>query len=314
MRPGRRWRGSRRRTPATAAGQLVPHSGVDHQPRAGHGVGGGPPTLRADHHVAVAVQDKGRHPDGAEVRPQVPRGPLGGVLSLGSRPGEAGVVARHGHPEHLEVVLPVGGVGGGPGDLLHGHHEVGHRFGRRRPALLLREPPRPPDQRQDGPGAHPADSRRRRGHDGGQRQHAVRVLDGHQLRDHAAERGTDHVGGRPAGRVEHRDGIAGHVPERVRSGSASARGCVEVGGQPDVAVVEADDGEAAVDELATEAVGPADHLRAEAHDQQERFATRLGEDLEGDLDATLRAVRMVMPPPLVLLDTHVYRKRRRAAR
>ena len=39
---------------------------------------------------------------------------------------------------------------------------------------------------------------------------------------------------------------------------------------PDVAVVVADDVEAAVGELPAERVGPADHLRAEAHDEQQR--------------------------------------------
>jgi hypothetical protein len=43
----------------------VPQARVDHESRAGHGLGGGPPALGPDHHVAVAVQDQGRYPDGA---------------------------------------------------------------------------------------------------------------------------------------------------------------------------------------------------------------------------------------------------------
>ena len=49
----------------------------------------------------------------------------------------------------------------------------------------------------------------------------------------------------------------------------------DLGGQPDVAVVEPDHEEAAVDQALTELVGPGDHLGAQAHDQQQG---RVGRD------------------------------------
>ena len=95
---------------------------------------------------------------------------------------------------------------------------------------------------------------------------ALRLLDGHRLHDHAAHRGADDVGGADAEHVEQAGGVGGHVGERVghlerlagrrpwRTRSmTSMRTVVEVGRPADVAVVEADDAEAAVDEAVDEA-------------------------------------------------------------
>jgi hypothetical protein len=52
----------------------------------------------------------------------------------------------------------------------------------------------------------------------------------------------------------------------------------------DVAVVEADDAKARVDELAAEVHVPRDHLRAEAHDQQQRRVRRVAERVVAEAD------------------------------
>src|SRR5215471_15420399 len=53
----------------------------------------------------------------------------------------------------------------------------------------------------------------------------------------------------------------------------------------DVAIVEADHAKAARGELLAERVVPMDHLRAEAHDQQQGFGVTVAEDLVADVDA-----------------------------
>ena len=80
--------------------------------------------------------------------------------------------------------------------------------------------------------------------------------------------------------VEQRGGVRRHVAEcvwrvylvagerlhdeRTRVGA----GVVELGREPDVAVVEADDAIAAPGELPAEPLVPPDHLAAQAHDQE----------------------------------------------
>ena len=59
-------------------------------------------------------------------------------------------------------------------------------------------------------------------------------------------------------------------------------GVGEVGGQPDVAVVEADDVEAVVRELDAEPFVPAQHLGGQAHDEQEGRVRGVAEGLVGD--------------------------------
>jgi len=113
----------------------------------------------------------------------------------------------------------------------------------------------------------------------------LRRARGHALRDHSAHRGTTHVSLRDAERVEHADRVVGHVgqavgalhrqAERVAQGAEHEVGHalgVEALAQPDVAVVEAHDPKAALDESIHEALVPAEQLHAEAHDEQQRFA------------------------------------------
>ena len=53
----------------------------------------------------------------------------------------------------------------------------------------------------------------------------------------------------------------------------------------DVAIVEADDTEAACGELLAELVVPQHHLRAQAHDQEQRLGVRRAENVVANLDA-----------------------------
>ena len=108
-------------------------------------------------------------------------------------------------------------------------------------------------------------------------QHAVGVLDGDRLRDHPAHRRADDVGAvdaevvEQAGRVGRHVGQDGTARRRSRRSSAFASSAaksigadVDLRRQADVAVVEADDVEAAVDERLAELGVPRDRLRAEA--------------------------------------------------
>ncbi len=89
--------------------------------------------------------------------------------------------------------------------------------------------------------------------------------------------------------------VAGHVEQGVRRGSGGGTtaqqrtqvgdaGLGEVGGQPDVPVVEADDVEAVAREPGTEPFVPAQHLGRQAHHEQEGRVGRVAEALVGDLD------------------------------
>ncbi len=59
-------------------------------------------------------------------------------------------------------------------------------------------------------------------------------------------------------------------------------------GTADVAVVEADDAEAAVGEQAAETVEPGDHLRRQAHHEDQRLAVGLADLLITELDPVRR--------------------------
>ena len=67
-------------------------------------------------------------------------------------------------------------------------------------------------------------------------------------------------------------------------GQARRPGAVEVAGAADVAVVEADDAEAALGEQAAEALVPGDHLRRQPHHQDQRLAVGLAHLLVTELD------------------------------
>ncbi len=91
-------------------------------------------------------------------------------------------------------------------------------------------------------------------HDGCQRFYPLRMSDCQQLRNHAAHRRADDVRRSDPEGIEHAGGIVCHVVERIRRIQADAKNvvhrvaqparrahAVELGGQADVAVVEAHD-------------------------------------------------------------------------
>ena len=96
------------------------------------------------------------------------------------------------------------------------------------------------------------------------------MLDGERLDDHPAHRHTHHVGPLDAVGVEDGDRVTRHVGQRVRRAVFADRRVGEVGRQPDITVVEADDVEAAGDELLAPRVGEVDALAAEPVDEEQR--------------------------------------------
>ena len=131
------------------------------------------------------------------------------------------------------------------------------------------------------------------------------MLDRHGLRDHPTHRGADDVSPLDAERVEQADDVGRHVAQRIRwcrhhlPGQRRGHRRADVGdaellempGQAAVAIVEADDVEAAPHEVAAEVVLPEDHLRAETHDQRERRFGGIAEGLVFDRDTVGRDVR-----------------------
>ena len=116
---------------------------------------------------------------------------------------------------------------------------------------------------------------------------------GDRLGDHAAHRDADDVGAVDAEVVEQADAVGGHLGQAVGGGALVAaddlaegrhRGAREDRRAPDVAVVVADDVEAAAGEVRAEVLVPAEHLRAQAHDEQHGGVGRVAEGLEADLD------------------------------
>jgi hypothetical protein len=95
------------------------------------------------------------------------------------------------------------------------------------------------------------------------------MLQGRNLGDHPAHRHTDEVGGVDAEGVEHADGIGGHVPDPVRR-----TGPVDVGGQPDVPVVELHDPVPGSDEALDQLTWPPQHRRPASHHQEHRHPVR----------------------------------------
>ena len=126
-----------------------------------------------------------------------------------------------------------------------------------------------------------------RGHDRGEGPDHLRMLGGEHLPDHPAHRGADHVGGRDSQLAKQHRRVLRHVAERVllvREAPGehlldARRLEVEVGGAADVAVVEADHVKATLREPLAEVLVPGDHLRRQAHDQQDRRVVRIPEGL-----------------------------------
>ena len=101
------------------------------------------------------------------------------------------------------------------------------------------------------------------------------------LGDHPAHRGADDVGALDAEVVQEPDGVGCHVREEVAGAGQSAGGdgsqqlpgrrrrCVDDRRAADVAVVEADDPVAVLDEAVDQGHRPGDHLGRQAHDEQD---------------------------------------------
>ena len=115
-------------------------------------------------------------------------------------------------------------------------------------------------------------------HDRGQRADAVGMLEGNRLSDKAAHRGADEMGAFESEGIEESDRVRRHVGQVVRRrrrvsrqrGFEVGRGRIRiVRREAGVAVVEADGAQTAGDELGAEAFVPAEHLCADAHDEQD---------------------------------------------
>ena len=189
-------------------------------------------------------------------------------------------------PGQLAQALLVGRVGGRADqlgrseDALDEAVAVARRVGQHQAEGLQR---RRPD---------PAAAGRR--HDRDQRADPVGVLDRQRLADHPAHRDADHVRRLDPEVVHQADRVGGHVGEQVGGGRAAAEEevdaprharLVEHGRAADVAVVEADDAEAALGQHRAELLVPGDHLRRQAHHQDQRLAVGVAHLLVGDLDA-----------------------------
>jgi hypothetical protein len=129
-------------------------------------------------------------------------------------------------------------------------------------------------------------------HDRDEREHALGMRHRQRLGDHRPHRGAHDVRALDAEMVEQPGDVTGHVLERVaRSVLVAAQqlpdGRDGVLVQPrrasDVAVVEPHDEEAARGQPLAERVAPRDHLRAQAHDQDERRIRAVTERLVAQL-------------------------------
>ncbi len=127
---------------------------------------------------------------------------------------------------------------------------------------------------------------------------SVRTRAGKFLRDHAAHGGAGDVRAIDVQVVEQGGGVSRHVAQLVgrgdrlalhllhgQGGEVDRDGFAQVGGAADVAVVEADNVEAAHREPGAEIVVPQNHLRAEAHNEQQRRRLRVAERVVAEGDA-----------------------------
>ena len=113
------------------------------------------------------------------------------------------------------------------------------------------------------------------------------MLDGERLGDHPAHRQAHHVRLFDAVGVEDGDRVIGHVGQQVGLAARTDRRIVEVGRQPDVAVVEPDDVEPAGDELLAPRLGVVDALAAESVDEEQRRIAGRAERLVVELAVTV---------------------------
>ena len=118
------------------------------------------------------------------------------------------------------------------------------------------------------------------------------MIDRDKLRDETAHRRADDVRRRDVEGVEHARGVVRKVVERVRrlrvasvrSGDVGRPRGLHPGREAGVAIVVADDVEAALHQLVDEALIPRGELGAEAHDQQQRLVLWVSVDLVLDLE------------------------------
>ena len=250
---------------------------------AGDGGGGRAPAADVDHLVGVAVDDERGDAEAAQPRGAVALREDGEHLAHHAAGADAAVEGLAGAGAQG---LGGGGVGGGADQRPHGDA-----------ALDVGVPPglaRPDQPRQEGrvlPADRASSGRRA---DAGQRAHPRRVLDGDRLRDHAAHRHADEVGGLQAEVVEQRDGVAGQVGHRVRRPRTTGREGAHELVAPDrrrdprrpagVAVVVAHDVEARARELLAERLVPPRHRAAQAHHEEQRLVVGVAEGLVAELD------------------------------
>ena len=148
-----------------------------------------------------------------------------------------------------------------------------------------------------------------------QRQHAIGMPCGERLGDHPAHRDAGDMGALDAEMVEQADRVERHIGERVAGADAAReqlpgrrrRQRVQVRRPARVAVVEADDAEAPIDQLPAEVLAPADHLHTQPHHEQQGRIAVAAEALVAELDIPDGAVA------LVHLD-HVLVRRSRSVR
>src|SRR6185437_867550 len=130
-----------------------------------------------------------------------------------------------------------------------------------------------------------------------QRARPGRMVERHELGDHAAHRGAGDMRAGDTELVEQRRGVGCHVVEgvghvRLAAGAGRRRHGADIGentvpflGEADVAVVEADDAQAVGLQAEAKLVRPGGHLAAEAVDEEKRDAVRRTGHFVFDLDA-----------------------------
>ena len=119
------------------------------------------------------------------------------------------------------------------------------------------------------------------------------MLDCHGLRNGASHGRADNMRLPEAEHVQQPYRVGSHVRQRVRHrrqvagerrGQVRRRGVRQVCGEPGVAIVEADDLQAAIDEGMAKRVRPMNGLRGDPHDEQHDRRVGVPEALIGDVD------------------------------
>jgi len=119
------------------------------------------------------------------------------------------------------------------------------------------------------------------------------MVDGHQLHDEAAHRRAHDVRGADAQRIEQTNRVIGEIIERIRrlpvtrqrGHDVGLAGLLHLRREAAVSIVEPDDVETPGGELLAEGLVPAEHLRAQPHDEKQRRGIRIAKRLVFDFDA-----------------------------